>query len=580
MTFQLPAELPITVDELTELREQATAEITTIQERYESDESLTTEDVDSLTALLDSVDQINSALAEASAEAEEHRTAVADAIARAKAATAPAEEPEDDDIEDEVAEVIAEVEDDIVVAEPVAASVKALTPKKETPRPVTFSGTGPADAPDTEPQGPGWIVAHGAPGFGPEQIGQRVGFSQMGRALDSVRKGHGVGRLTGKQQGPKMRQELARMVRELPIAEDQHGLVEQISRATDQRNLPGGSLIAAGGWCAPSEQLYDFCDVPDATDLISLPEIAINRGGLRWPIEPDLTSIFESFEFFFTEPELEAVDEDGNPTAVKHCVEVPCPDEFEELRLNAVGYCVEAGLLQRQGWPESIEWFLRSLTQEHFRALSRRTIRDMWNGGETVKVFDAGLQVGGTSGVHNSLALYATNLRFHRGLSRSATIEGVAPAWFHEVLRADIAMMEGLDTKFVTDGQIQSFLSARNLAFQFVGDWQTRAEGLPGHLDTLAWPSYVDVMLYPAGTWFRSLSNIIEVGVMYPKEQLQVNRYTEFFTEDAIAVGKRCNVSANLRLPLKLNGGYGASVEIAYSSTAIDAAGPGFEGAS
>ena len=77
------------------------------------------------------------------------------------------------------------------------------------------------------------------------------------------------------------------MTRDMTEAEDQHALVAAINAAVDERNLPHGSLIAAGGWCAPSEQLYDFCDVPNAVDLMSLPEIAINRGGLRWPVEPD-----------------------------------------------------------------------------------------------------------------------------------------------------------------------------------------------------------------------------------------------------------------------------------------------------
>ena len=149
----------------------------------------------------------------------------------------------------------------------------------------------------------------------------------------------------------------------------------------------------------------------------------------------------------------------------------------------------------------------------------------------------------------------------------------MAPSWFHEALRADMAMMEGIDTKDVGDGQIAGWLASRNLAFQFVGDCaSTRDVGLPGHLGTLRWPGHVDVMHYPAGTWFRSLSNIIEVGVLYPKEQLQINRYTEFFTEDAIAIGKRCGVSANL-IPLCINGGYGAPVTITCTDTDPDSGG-------
>ena len=332
-----------------------------------------------------------------------------------------------------------------------------------------------------------------------------------------------------------------------------------ITEATDERKLPGGSLTAAGGWCAPSEQLYDFCDVPNATDLVSLPEITINRGGIRWPVEPDLTEIYESFEFFFTEPELEAVDSgDGTPTAFKACVEIPCPDEFVELRLNAVGYCVEAGILQTQGWPELIEWFMRSLAQEHLRAISRRTILDVVSGSGAAKIIPPTSVLGSAASVLNSLALQATNLRLQRGLARTATIEGIAPSWFFEVLRADLAMREGLDVFAVSDAQINSWLSARNIALQFVGDWQTRDTDLPGDLDTVVWPDTVDIVLYPAGTWFRSMSNVIELGVMYPKEQLQVNRYTRFFTEDAYAVGKRCNQSILVTVPLCVSGAVGA----------------------
>ena len=357
------------------------------------------------------------------------------------------------------------------------------------------------------------------------------------------------------------RQVVSTLERSVEEIEDPHALVAAINKATSLVNgqrVTAESLTAAGGWCAPSEQLYDFCDVPDAVDLVSLPEITINRGGVRWPVEPDLSEIFESFEFFFTEPELEATDPvTGEPTAIKECVEIPCPEDFDEIRLNAVGWCVEAGILQEQGWPELIEWFMRSLTQEHLRALSRRSILNIVAGSGAAKVIPPTSVMGSVASVLNSLALMATNIRLKRGLSRTATIEGIAPSWFFEVLRADLAFREGTDTFAVSDAQILGWLTARNIALQFVGDWQTRAAGLPGNLDTLVWPSTVQLVLYPAGTWFRSMSNVIELGVMYPKEQLQVNRFTRMFTEDAIAVGKRCGESVLVTVPLDVTGAIG-----------------------
>lgn len=552
--FTLPDQLPATVAELDELRTQAQRSINVIQARHEAGEELSREDVDALRSLLDAVDTISAAATAAAEEEETHRASVAELLNRASSATAPVEEPVAPEV-DETPEPEPEAEPaaEVVEAEPVAAAAA----------PVSFNVGGEIEAP-TVPEGPGWEMVPGAPGYQPG----RVGFRDLALAIDSVRPGSRGSRKPTGARGAFATQTLARLQRDVPLVEDSHALVAAISEATDERKLPGGSLVAAGGWCAPSEQLYDFCDVPNATDLLSLPEITINRGGIRWPVEPDLSEIYSNFQFFFTEPELEAVDSgDGTPTAFKACVEVPCPDEFVELRLNAVGYCVEAGILQTQGWPELIEWFMRSLAQEHLRAISRRTVLDMVSQSGAAKVIPPTSVLGSAASVLNSVALMATNLRLQKGLARTATIEGVAPSWFHEVLRADLALREGLDVLAVSDAQISGWLSARNIALQFVGDWQTRDTDLPGDLDTLVWPDTVDLLLYPAGTWFRSMSNVIELGVMYPKEQLQVNRYTRFFTEDAIAVGKRCNQSILVTVPLCVSGAVGARQYVECNTT-------------
>jgi hypothetical protein len=394
----------------------------------------------------------------------------------------------------------------------------------------------------------------GAPGY----RNGNVGFADLAAALDTVKPGSRTGNRSNRPSAAGYAPiALANMQREVQTIKDPHELYTEITRATDQRNLPGKSLVAAGGWCAASETLYDFCDVPDATDLISVPEINIQRGGIRWPNELDMSAIFAAFQFFFTETQLEAVDGEGQPTAIKECVEIPCTD-YTEMRLNAVGYCVEAGILQDQGWPELTENFMRRLAQEHLRAISRRTILDLVSGSGAVKIIPGTSQIAAGSAFLNALSLMAVNLRLNEGLARTAVVEFVAPSWVPEAIRADLANQEGLASKALTDVQLTAWLSARNLVPQWVGDWQTRDAGLPGNLLTLEWPDTVDVVMYPAGTWFRALSNVIELGVMYPKEQLQVNRYTRFFTEDAIAVGKRCHTSILVRVPICASGAIGA----------------------
>lgn len=564
--FELPEEMPTDLAGLADLREKANEAFGEIRAIVEGGEDLSEEQLDQLRSLAKDIATIDTATEKAQLAETERRAEVNDLLAQVAG-----EDPEDGDEKDESEETAeTETEDTAevtqedaaaVVAEAEAAAEDAASVAASGKRKTNFAAaaTGrkvkvPA-SPKTEL---GWRMDSNVSGFKPG----KVGFADLAAAVESVRPG-GIRRTANRPvRGGFSGHTLGRLDREMPLVETSQELVAAIEKATDEKALPGGSLTAAGGWCAPSEQLYDFCDVPQATDLLSLPEIAIRRGGVRWPVEPDLSAIFDSFQFFFTEPQLEAVDVDGNPTAIKECVEIPCPDEFEELRLNAVGYCVEAGILQSQGWPELIEWFMRSLTQEHFRAISRRTINDMVTG-STALTIPVDAQIAAGSSVLNSLALMATNLRLDRGLGRTATIEGVAPSWLHEVIRADLANQQGTDTKAVTDAQINGWLTARNIVLQFVGDWQTRGTGQPGNLQTVIYPGTVNVLLYPAGTWFRSMSNVIELGVMYPKEQLQVNRYTRFFTEDAIAVGKRCNQSLNVTVPICPSGAIGERQTIA-----------------
>jgi len=559
VTFQLPETMPATVAELDVLLDQARASINVIQARHAAGDELTQDDVVELNRLLDAVDTVTSARGEAATAELEHADQVDAALRRAQDALHPAE-PEPEDTTEEAPDAPATETTEEAAAEEPEPAVMAGGDR----RPVTFAGVGTNNPPDTRRE-PGWEMDPSCPGYRKDM--PRIGFTELARAIDSVRGGRSHNRPNKPAQGAYSAQVLARLQRDMPVIEDGHALVAAIEEATDESKLPGGSLTAAGGWCAPSEQLYTFCDVPNASDLISLPDLAINRGGIRWPVEPDLTSIYQNFEWFFTETQLEAVDSgSGEPTAQKVCVEIPCPDDFEEIRLAAVGWCVEAGILQTQGWPELITWFLQSVTQEHLRSISRRTILDMV-AGSTAKTISDATMIGTASALLNAAALEATNLRLNRGLPRNATIEGVAPSWLAEVIRADLAMMEGTDTKNVTDAEVSAWFAARNIALQFVGDWQTRDSGKPGNLNTLTWPTTVDLLLYPAGTWFRSLSPVIELGVMYPKELLQVNRYTRFFTEDAIAVGKRCNASLKVTVPICVSGAISNRVTISCESS-------------
>lgn len=570
--FELPDELPAGVEDLTALQAAAQAAFQALRAKVEAGETLSDAELDQLKYVAEARKTLNVALAAAQEAIQAREDEINAIFSEADEDVVVDDDAEDEALAEELAtgdEVVAEAEAVAEAAASVTAAGKSAT-KAVSRTKTTFAGTQKGRTPKV-PTGTSSSTNVGFRMYesmiNPSR--ELVGFAEIAASLDAVKKGHRP-RGDVRSEGSYNSLPLFALERgDMPVVEDSHQLVAAIKQATDLSNLrpasfdKSGSLTAAGGWCAPSEQLYDFCEVPLATDLIALPEITIRRGGVRWPIEPDLSAIFDSFEFFFTEPQLEAV-----PAPVKTCVEIPCPDEFEEIRLNAVGYCIEAGILQTQGWPELIDWFMRSITQEHFRALSRRTILDMIAGSTPISLTTNALGVSASSSILNTLELMAINLRLNKGYARGYTIEMVAPNWVHAMIRADFAQQEGLDIKSITDAQVDAWFSARGIRSQFVADWQTRDLGMPGNLGTLQWPGSVSVLMYPAGTWFRSLSNVIEFGVQYPRELLQLNRYSRFFTEDAYAVAKRCDESLVVTIPTCVNGGYGGPITVTCNTPA------------
>ena len=573
--FAMPDQLPATVAELEELAAQAQAEINVFLARNTAGEQFSPEDAQRLEYLCDSRDAL---FAERDTVAPQEQAQAVDLntlLDRANPPAAP-EPPNTGDetgesSEADAAEVVAEAEQVTADAAEPAAVGKLATGGGKTAFVVTKNDI-PTDAPAAGEKLRGWDLLPSAPEYA-KYSGEKVGFVEIARSIASVSPGSVTGPQRTGTDGGRATQAIARLQRPRPhIITDPNQVHAELTRITSE--IPGHgkatakALVAAGGWCAPSEQVYTFCGVTPASDLISVPESGFDfsRGGVRVPVSPDISALLDSL-WHFTEAQLQAVDGQGNPTAVKELIELPCPDEFLEWRLEAIGWAAKAGILQRQAWPEAIENALEQIQVAHQHRVSQLTIGKMVAGSGTAKVAPTDLILGATSGSLNALAMLADNLRFNKGLSGDATIEGVAPVWFRSVLRADLAMREGKEFLAVTNAEIDSWLAVRDIYLQYVVDWQTRGVGQPGHMETLQYPGFVDVLLYPAGTWFRELSNIITLGVQYPLQQLQLNQYTHVFTEDSIQVGKRCDQSVISRLPLCVNGAVGARESITCSYT-------------
>lgn len=558
MKFTKPDVLPADRAELDGLAAQAAAEIAVFQARFTAGDEFTAEEVERFEYLADSQDEINAALAALQPDVDPAKlTALIDRTKPRDAEDSPAEDTVDSPAEEEAPEeeVVAE-ERELVTASTTPVSFAAAT-KSEVPDP----GDDRAERP--------WNLLPSAPNFA-QHRGQGATLRDIALSIASVDPGSGQGiQQTGSAGRGMAKQAIASISRPQVTLEATSEAVIYDYLQQLGKTIPGHGaataegLVAAGGWCAPSQTVYTFCDVPPAAGLISLPDFPFDmtRGGVRVPVSPDISSLLTDL-WHYTEAELEAVDSGGDPTAVKPIIELPCPDQWLEWRLEAIGWAAKAGILQRQAWPEAIENALQQIQVAHQHRVSRLSVAKMVAGSGAAKLA-SGAAIGATSTSLNAIAINATNLRIDKALPASAVIEGVAPIWMREVFRADLALRDGKDMLAVTDAEIDSWFAVRNVYLQYVRDWQAGGTGEPGDLDVQEWPETVQVLLYPAGTWFRQLANVITLGVQYPLEQLQLNQYTHIFTEDSFQVGKRCNESILLEVPLCVTGAVGERATVA-----------------
>lgn len=309
-----------------------------------------------------------------------------------------------------------------------------------------------------------------------------------------------------------------------------------LDAAADEHALSGGSLLAAGGWCAPSETLYDLVELEGTDGTVDLPEINASRGGIRFTPGPDYCAIYNSAAYWVqTEAEVEA-------STTKPVVEVPCP-EFSEIRLDAVGLAISSGILTQRAYPELVARFIRGALAAHVHRLSAEKINRMVAAADdygTLSLGDGG--AGATSEVLSAIELQAEAYRYRSRMPRGSTLEMVAPFWLRGVVRADLANRNGVDMLAVTDAQIDAWFALRGVRPQWVYDWQPLdgcGDGSTAPADVVDWPATAQLLMYAAGTFVAATSDIITLDAIYDSTNIKTNRYTALFSEEGLAVAKR-----------------------------------------
>ncbi|WP_328436884.1 major capsid protein [Streptomyces sp. NBC_00444] len=342
--------------------------------------------------------------------------------------------------------------------------------------------------------------------------------------------------------------------------------VEELFRFLTRREGDAEALVAAGGWCAPSEIRYDFFNIACSSGLIDLPTFGVTRGGVQFPVSPSLADAVDGIAFAPFAEELsvtsvpwlwtEADDiaaATGSPT--KPCIRVPCPD-FDEARLEVYGICLTAGNLANDAYPEATQNTIRLLMAAHDHAVNARLLAQMLNlSTAAISISGGAVTDAAAPRIFNAAALAAVDTRERYGMCLEDVLEAVLPQWVREVIRADLAWKAGVELLAVTNGEIDGYFLERNVRPQWVDDWQVRGAGQFGHSTAMtAWPTTVDFLMYPAGTFLHGNGMSLDLGVVRDSVLNETNDHTAAWSEEAHLVARVGHESRRYRVGFNVNG--------------------------
>lgn len=323
---------------------------------------------------------------------------------------------------------------------------------------------------------------------------------------------------------------------------------ELLMDAANESRLSGGSLVAAGGWGAPSERSLDFCELENLDSLISLPEVTITRGGVQYTKGPTFADVLGSSTGFWDMSEATA--DAGTELKTSYRPTVPT---FTEKRLDAVGFMMEAGLLLRQGWPELVQRHANLLATAHQYKMAKKTISLIQGYTGAATAISNGF--GNALDILHILEMLAIGERQRLALSVNQTLEALVPIWVKAIIRADLAQRTAVDTISVTDAQINAHFTARGIKVQWLNAYQDLTiTGTGAAAHATAYPSTVEVIFYVAGTFVRGVAPVIQLDTIYDSTNLKKNDYVHVFMEQGVLVTNPCGDGHRVSFPLYANG--------------------------
>jgi hypothetical protein len=325
-------------------------------------------------------------------------------------------------------------------------------------------------------------------------------------------------------------------------------------------------LVAAGGWCSPSEISYDFYNIVAIDGILDLPTVGINRGGMRYPISPSFGDLVGNAAMWsWSETQDIAAVTGTAQSGTKTCARVPCPS-FTENRLGCDGLCLTVGNLTEDAYPELIANHTRLLFAAHAHKMNAKRIQQLYTLSATVTGTFGSAGSGVVSPVLGALELSAIDYREKYAMADGAVLEVILPRWLRAVMRADLRKRtrENVSMLSLTDAALMGLFDAIGIRVQWVGDWQTRTAGFFGTATVLTnWPTTVQFMMYAPGTFVMGQGLRLDLGIIRDSILNSTNDHTAEWMEECWLIAEPGHESRRGTINICPDGTVGASDLIA-----------------
>lgn len=329
--------------------------------------------------------------------------------------------------------------------------------------------------------------------------------------------------------------------------------------AAKQSRLPQKDLVASGGWCAPSETIYDITDIACPDMLWDAPEIQLNRGGLRFFRTPTLD--VAALTWTWTEAQdIAAATQPAGPE--KPCFVIPCPAPLD-VRAEAVGVCLSVGILTQRFFPEMVDWYVRNAMIAHEIRVKSEMYLQARNSAATVAVTMPATGGFATfSAVYGAVALQAADMIERHNLCDGTELEVTFPFWLKNMFLTDIARRDGKDPLTVTEADIQSAFSDLGVRVQFArGLTPDVPTNIGGATPATAWPADVEFLIYPAGNFQIGRGPEVNLGVIIDSVTVATND-EKIFSEEAVVLIDRMGLARRVTVTVCANGEVGARTAV------------------